>query len=68
MSGLNERPEYLDGFPTRPGWYDVIVDGKEDRMVFRFCKTCGMFVWEDINGVKAEGDVLWMPGSWDIRP
>lgn len=59
---------YMTGFPSTPGWYDVLVDGVEDRMVCRFCRTCGLFVWEDINGVRATGTVLWMPGSWDMRP
>lgn len=62
-------PDYIDGFPSVPGWYDVLVDGTtEARMVFRFCGTCGHFIWQDINGIRAEGKVQWMPGSWDLRP
>ena len=68
MNAHVEEPEYRSDFPDLPGWYDVLVDGREDRMVFRFCGTCGTFVWQDINGIKAEGAVLWMPGSWDLRP
>lgn len=51
VSGLTEgEPEYKEGFPNIPGWYDVLVDGVEERLVFRFCGTCGKFVWEDISG------------------
>jgi len=62
-------PDYQPGFPDKAGWYDVLVDGVEDRMVFRFCGTCGLWVWQDIHGVKQDNkDVLWMPGSWAVTP
>ena len=68
MNEQEERPEYRSDRPDRPGWYDVLVNGKEDRLVFRYCGTCGNFIWQDIHGVRAEGEVLWIPGSWDINP
>ena len=68
---MNEPEEnYQSGFPGKAGWYDVLVDGAEDRLCFRYCPTCGMYVWQDLNGVKVPQDrlVLFIPESWDIRP
>lgn len=70
MSEQEEKPEYIETPPDIPGWYDVLIDGREERMVFRFCGTCGLFVWQDIYGNRADkgARVLWCKGSWDIRP
>ncbi|SCW26526.1 hypothetical protein SAMN05660484_00011 [Eubacterium ruminantium] len=51
--------EYHTGFPQQVGWYDVLVDGLEDRLLHRYCQMYGRHEWKDINGCKVDREVLW---------
>ena len=59
---------YISGFPNKAGWFDCLVDGREDRLCCRFCPSCGRYEWRDINGVKVDGTVLYDPLSFEIYP
>ena len=52
-------PEYKDGFPTEQGWYDVTVDGMDDRLQHFICRMEGREYWKDIKGNPVEGVILW---------
>lgn len=64
---MDEIEEYNEGFPQEVGWYDVIVDGAEDRLLHRFCHQENRHEWKDINGIRVEGNVKWT-GEASIRP
>lgn len=51
--------EYHEGYPKEVGWFDVLRDGVEDRLLHRYCRIENRHEWKDINGVKQEGDILW---------
>jgi len=56
-----ESTSYNNGFPSQPGWYDVLIDGIEDRLVFRICHSCNRLEWRDINGNTIEPErVKWI--------
>lgn len=67
-SYLKGQDEYRTGYPDKPGWYDVRVDGREDRLLFRYCHTCNIWEWKDINGVRVTGQVEYIPESFAIYP
>lgn len=56
---MEELVLYRGGFPQTVGWYDVLVDGGEDRLLHRFCRMENRHKWQDINGNTVQGDVLW---------
>ena len=61
--------DYRTGFPDKAGWYDVLIDGIEARLCFRFCHSCGKYVWQDLQGIKVSADaVTWLPGSHSVYP
>ena len=51
--------EYKEGYPNQIGWYDVLIDGGEDRLLHRFCRQENRHEWKDINGIRREGNILW---------
>ena len=51
--------EYKEGYPTDVGWYDVLEDGKEERLLHRYCHLENRHEWKDINGIRREGNILW---------
>ena len=51
--------EYFEGYPKEVGWFDVLVDGVEDRLLHRYCHMENRHEWKDINGVRREGHILW---------
>ena len=67
---LNEpSEEYKTGFPDKPGWYDVMVEGVELRLCFRFCPSCGTHVWQDLTGNKTDPSlVTFIPESHSLYP
>jgi len=66
--GLQRSMEWRTGFPDKAGWYDCKVGGEELRLCFRFCPTCGTYVWQDLNGVKIDSEVQWLTDSHSIYP
>lgn len=56
---MDEIEVYYDGFPKEVGWYDVIVDGIEERLLHRYCYIENRHKWQDINGCEPKGKVLW---------
>ena len=66
---MNELDEsYNKGMPTKAGWYDCLVNGEEKRLLCRYCPSCQKHEWRDINGNPVEGDVLFIPASYEITP
>lgn len=51
--------EYKEGYPKEVGWFDVLVDGTEDRLLHRYCHIDNRHEWKDINGIRREGNILW---------
>ena len=51
--------EYHEGFPKDVGWYDVLIDGAEDRLLHRYCHIDNRHEWKDINGIRIDSKVLW---------
>lgn len=66
--GLQKSMEWRTGFPDKAGWYDCRTNGEELRLCFRYCPTCGTYVWQDLNGVKIESEVQWLTDSHSIYP
>ena len=60
--------EWMTGFPDKPGWYDCKVNGVECRLCFRYCPSCGMYVWQNMDGIKVQSEVLWLTESHSIYP
>lgn len=56
---MDEIILYHEGYPREVGWYDVIANGIEDRLLHRYCHMENRHEWKDINGCKIEGEVLW---------
>ena len=56
---MDEIEVYYDGFPKEVGWYDVIVDGIEERLLHRYCYIENRHKWQDINGCEVKGNVKW---------
>lgn len=50
---------YNDGYPTQVGWYDVLIDGGEDRLLHRYCHMENRHKWQDIDGHEIKGKVMW---------
>ncbi len=60
--------DYKDGFPKQPGWYDVQVDGVDDRLVFRICHQCNRLEWRDIMGNRVEESRVRWCGEASLNP
>lgn len=50
---------YHDGWPPQQGWYDVLVDGEEDRLRHWMCMMSGRHEWVDDAGQYVRGVVRW---------
>ena len=73
MSSTNEtnesEPVYRTGYPEKPGWYDVLVDGEPERLRHWMCRISGKSHWLDLDGkyIDALHEVTWT-GEPEIRP
>lgn len=51
---------YFDGFPQQQGWYDVKIDGKDDRLRHWVCSISGRHEWMDRASNYVRGkDIKW---------
>lgn len=56
---MDEKIEYREGYPEDVGWYDVLVNGVEDRLLHRYCRSEQRHKWQNINGIEITDEVLW---------
>lgn len=57
---MGDEIVYHEGWPPEQAWYDVIVDGQEDRLRHWICKLSGRHEWIDVNGQYIRGsEVRW---------
>lgn len=64
---MDEMITYYEGYPQKVGWYDVLIDGGEDRLLHRYCHMENRHKWQDINGCEVRGMVLWT-GEASVTP
>lgn len=59
--------EYQGGWPPEQGWYDVLVDGEEDRLRHWICQMSGRHEWIDSKGrYIRNANILWI-GEADVH-
>lgn len=52
--------EYKSGQPKKPGWYDVLRDGEDDRLQWFICMlNPKKRYWKDKDGNVVSGDIKW---------
>lgn len=51
--------EYNDGYPPKKGWYDVLVEGEETRLLYYHCDMRNDDVWVDDTGERVWSIVKW---------
>lgn len=61
------REEYHSGYPSEIGWYDVLVNGREERLLHRICHQDNRHEWKDIHGIRIDDEVLWT-GEATVTP
>ena len=50
-----EGIEWQDGWPEQQGWFDCLIDGKEeDRLQHWICPIAGRHHWKDKDGNYVE--------------
>lgn len=65
---IYESERYYEGWPSLPGWYDVLIEGQPERLRFRINRQTGQHEWVDFQGNHIwNADILWT-GDPDIRP
>ena len=60
--------EYHDGFPKQPGWYDVQINGVDERLLFRICKSYGRKEWMDTAGNRVKPEKVKWFGEPSANP
>lgn len=67
---MAEEPIYNEGYPEQQGWYDVLIDNREeDRLQHWVCPIAGRHHWKDRKGnyIEALHDVKWT-GTPTVNP
>lgn len=57
---MEDEIQYRSGWPKQQGWFDVTVDGEEDRLRHWICQLSGRHEWIDVDGhYIRDREVLW---------
>lgn len=52
--------EWKAGWPESQGWFDVTIDGEQDRLRHWICSMSGRHEWVDVDGLYIrDHEVRW---------
>ena len=60
--------EYKEGYPEEIGWFDVLVNGREERLLHRVCHQDNRHEWKDINGNRIDESTVKWTGEATVTP